>query len=224
MVKNISISIENRTAIVVSLSARPNWTFRKARKATKWLLRFLRLKIEKKDLNATTFSPGPTLDEAWHEMILHTKIYETFCNDNNGGKCIHHVPSGECDGLKRDRRYEATLKELGPNLDLEIFPKLTIDVAEDEKKTDGKEEEEEEEEIGILAINVNELTGKKTRLTFLTDATIHDLSMKIQDKMGIPLTQQMLICRHKNYEHLEDIKLTQLPSTDINLVLNLRGC
>jgi len=37
-------------------------------------------------------SPDQELDEAWHEFILHTRLYETYCL-KNFDHFVHHVPS-----------------------------------------------------------------------------------------------------------------------------------
>jgi hypothetical protein len=40
----------------------------------------------------SSHSPTKIVDEAWHEFILHTKIYAEYCN-RRYGRFIHHVPS-----------------------------------------------------------------------------------------------------------------------------------
>jgi hypothetical protein len=46
-------------------------------------------------------SPSLTVDEAWHEFVLHTQFYADFCMSRYG-RFIHHVPTsplcceGEC--------------------------------------------------------------------------------------------------------------------------------
>ena len=43
--------------------------------------------------------PGPDVDLAWHELILHTELYADFCDDRYG-RFIHHTPvvldAGDC--------------------------------------------------------------------------------------------------------------------------------
>ena len=50
-------------------------------------------------------SPSERIDSAWHEFILHTKIYESFCSERYG-RFVHHVPcsplAGRDDANQRD--------------------------------------------------------------------------------------------------------------------------
>ena len=60
--------------------------------------------------------PSPLVDEAWHAHILHTAMYMRHCNLINGGKYIHHKPTGpEPTGPKSGEgehlnQYRATLE------------------------------------------------------------------------------------------------------------------
>ena len=38
--------------------------------------------------------PSVLVDKAWHEFILHTRVYSEFCQ-NELGKFVHHVPGRE---------------------------------------------------------------------------------------------------------------------------------
>lgn len=46
----------------------------------------------------TAMSPPATVDEAWHEFILHTKSYSEYCT-HRYGRFIHHLPNSSscCD-------------------------------------------------------------------------------------------------------------------------------
>lgn len=45
-------------------------------------------------LSGKSLSPSLVVDLAWHEFILCTKLYHSFCNDKFG-KYIHHTPGGD---------------------------------------------------------------------------------------------------------------------------------
>ena len=61
-------------------------------------------------------SPPRILDEFWHKVLLHTKVYEQVCNVV--GKFVHHFPRRELDreDLKEIRRHRAAICVL------ELFP------------------------------------------------------------------------------------------------------
>lgn len=54
-------------------------------------------------INATgSNSPSEEIDMAWHDFILDTKSYASYC-DKRFGKFIHHVPSeNDCGVLQCD--------------------------------------------------------------------------------------------------------------------------
>ena len=64
-----------------------------------------------KFLNLIAFSnqqltPSIMVDLAWHELILCTRYYHEFC-DENWGEFIHHNPGG--DQKKNNRNFQKTL-------------------------------------------------------------------------------------------------------------------
>ena len=52
-----------------------------------------------------TLSPSYIVDLAWHEFILFTRYYDSFCNDHYD-KFIHHTPSENED----KNRYRKTIQ------------------------------------------------------------------------------------------------------------------
>ena len=50
-------------------------------------------------LGSANSTPAIEVDEAWHEFILHTRLYADYCA-NTLGRFIHHVPQKPA--LKRD--------------------------------------------------------------------------------------------------------------------------
>ena len=54
-----------------------------------------------------TLTPSHRVDLAWHEFILCTRSYQSFCRDSFG-RMIHHVPGAP--SPKNHSQYEQTLK------------------------------------------------------------------------------------------------------------------
>ncbi|ORZ30985.1 hypothetical protein BCR44DRAFT_1443619 [Catenaria anguillulae PL171] len=71
--------------------------------------RFLVLKYEHRDENATHLSPSPLIDQVWHEHVLDTQSYIPMCLAI--GLWIHHDPDGasDHDAANRARRRENTV-------------------------------------------------------------------------------------------------------------------
>jgi hypothetical protein len=65
----------------------------------------------------TPYAPPPGLDPGWHEFILHTDYYATFCN--MVGEFVHHNP-----GLSPHPR-DAEAMELARKKAAEIFGHLS---------------------------------------------------------------------------------------------------
>ncbi|GAA2670743.1 hypothetical protein [Streptomyces lunalinharesii] len=67
-------------------------------------------------------APSRVVDEGWHGLILHTKVYADLC-EHLGGDLVHHFPGWDpmnCDpsvlGRTRDR-----IRECGYNVDEELW-------------------------------------------------------------------------------------------------------
>ncbi|MDT0441199.1 glycine-rich domain-containing protein [Streptomyces johnsoniae] len=80
-----------------------------------------------------TISPSRTVDEGWHALILHTRIYQRLCD--RAGRFVHHVPqapdSGRFDTAWRDRAMDA-IRAAGFEVDEELWRPpgdRTVDVA-----------------------------------------------------------------------------------------------
>lgn len=55
-----------------------------------------------------SLAPSQIIDLAWHELILFTKFYDRFCNENLG-KFIHHMPNN--DARENHLNYFHTIKQ-----------------------------------------------------------------------------------------------------------------
>jgi hypothetical protein len=65
--------------------------------------KFLYLKKHDEDYHSEMYAPSAMVDAVWHAFILHTKLYEDFCEDN----FIHHRP---CEDGQLVEQYKNTLK------------------------------------------------------------------------------------------------------------------
>lgn len=64
--------------------------------------------------------PSQAVDDAWHEFILSTRIYEKFCNKALG-RFLHHTPAEAMstptfanEGIKRSWRLACALEQINP--------------------------------------------------------------------------------------------------------------
>ncbi|RPF20784.1 glycine-rich domain-containing protein [Myceligenerans xiligouense] len=73
-------------------------------------------------------SPSPLVDHGWHEFILHTRDYATFC-DRVAGRFLHHVPTDPTDtdvtGITAHDRLVRTVDAIsaaGFYVDTDLWP------------------------------------------------------------------------------------------------------
>ena len=62
--------------------------------------------------------PSQVVDDAWHEFILFTRIYQKFCSKALG-RFLHHLPAEAMrtlaqDGIKRSWRLACALEQINP--------------------------------------------------------------------------------------------------------------
>lgn len=70
--------------------------------------------------NRRVSMPSQVIDDAWHEFILSTRIYERFCT-RALGRFLHHTPAEAMstptlakDGIKRSWRLACALEQINP--------------------------------------------------------------------------------------------------------------
>ncbi|TDC58582.1 hypothetical protein E1281_01125 [Actinomadura sp. KC345] len=69
----------------------------------------------------TTIHPPRVIDVTWHMLILHTADYIAMC-DQIAGHYLHHTPAdGATDGGANVRASAATLRDLGYEIDEELW-------------------------------------------------------------------------------------------------------
>ena len=80
---------------------------REAKSALVAYKKFLELKAEHEDWDATKLSPPPLIDEVWHLHVLDTQAYGPAMR-KAFGRIVHHDPDGDEDADARAERIVAT--------------------------------------------------------------------------------------------------------------------
>ncbi len=77
-------------------------------------------RISHRAKNRMVSMPSQVIDDAWHEFILSTRIYEKFCTKAMG-RFLHHTPAEAMstptlakDGIKRAWRLACALEQINP--------------------------------------------------------------------------------------------------------------
>jgi len=165
-------------------------------------LKFLSLKAGACDFFAGLLSPPPEIDVIWHAHLLDTLSYQEVCQAIVPNHFIHHNPDGENDNEARSERrrravqhYEAvfgraphywkvggakrqnTTTLLSPSKRQATFPARSSDLAAH----------------AIMSIFVKTLTGKTITLQVKGVTTIGQIRKMIEEKEGVPASQQRLI-------------------------------
>lgn len=88
------------------VSANENWDKAYTNKVERELYRFMTLKNDDDDL-----SPPKDVDALWHQLLLDTAFYYTYCM-NNYGKIIQHYPQNSDANARsaRTKRLQKTRK------------------------------------------------------------------------------------------------------------------
>ena len=106
------------------------------------VLRYIGEKIGEK------ISPSDDIDKFWHQHILNTKNYMTYCN-TKFERCIHHDPEDAHDKNARQIRLNNTIKEyalkFGPFINKNVWIKkqdnvINMSKIESQNKSENKSE------------------------------------------------------------------------------------
>lgn len=180
----------------------------------------------------------PKIDEAWHEAILNTKLYQDFCV-NALGRFIHHTTTTSQDGLKaKNERITATrlvykiVWEEDPPADL-----WEREHAPEPSDSNGQSRRAvamyEEPANAPFRVHVNFSWTSATLRTLVfmvsNDLTLGQLKSYIQDDQGIPIDQQRLTVKGVPIPPDDTRTLGSFdglihPEVTISVHLRLRGC
>lgn len=96
-----------------------------ARQRFNELQRFLAVAASTRD----RLMPSREIDDAWHEFILHTREYATFCEEHLG-RFVHHEPSVPADEATYERTRDLLRARFG-KVDSHLWPRGTAGVIAD---------------------------------------------------------------------------------------------
>ena len=151
---------------------------------------FMVLKWLERDFDGSKLSPSPLIDTIWHNHILFTKHYKTFCDaafgsGTNENYFVHHNPSGIFEEEEKFKRLSNTVYSF-----LQYFGEIPKSMFADKKFVDhfihGRKGP-------VQQIFVKDLDGKTNTFEVLESDTIWDLKLLIQAKTGIGMNSQRLI-------------------------------
>jgi uncharacterized ubiquitin-like protein YukD len=193
-----------------------------------WLQHFLALKIWLHDADATILSPPYKVDELWHEMVLHTKLYRSF--QEYMEITIDHDPNGKSEDaasrMQRQERYEVT-----KSLWIQMYGCSSWDQVKEEEDDLGSEvrigclqadnhdevhEQADSNEAIIsheptMLLTVKAIIAERSfSITVLSQSSIRDLKLVIEAMECIPSDRQRLIFKGKQLEDgrvLSDCKI-----------------
>merc|ERR1711964_442295 len=91
------------------LASKMGWTEERMHKTISEYFRFISLvMLHSKGEMTLEVTPSQDIDETWHNHMLFTRSYISFCNKYNNGEYIHHQPSYRDDG-SRPGGFDASL-------------------------------------------------------------------------------------------------------------------
>ncbi len=181
-------------------------------------------------------SPSDDVDLLWHQIILDTKLYQTYCK-KKFKRIIHHTPKNSQDQVARKARLSNTIKYYKIMFNETPNPKIWQTENLKIKKTKKLKTNKNTNTANTNKVNTNiantdsyqiyvkDLTGKTYALDVNKFNTILEVKEKIYLRDGIPIDQQRLIkngtCLEDNY-NLEHYSVKQ--DSTITVLLKLGGC
>ncbi len=181
-------------------------------------------------------SPSDDVDLLWHQIILDTKLYQTYCK-KKFKRIIHHEPKNSQDQVARKVRLSNTIKYYKIMFNETPNPKIWQTENLKIKKTKKLKTNKNTNTANINKVNTNiantdsyqiyvkDLTGKTYALDVNKSNTILEVKEKIYLRDGVPVDQQGLIkngTRLENNYTLEHYSVKQ--DSTITVLLKLCGC
>lgn len=200
----------------------------------KRFVQFLALKAFHEDVGESYhYSPGPVLDDVWHDALLHPASYNALCI-TLCGRIIDHNPKHSPDGVETRiaRTRDAFKRYFNAKMPEETTLVDVINLEEEKKKA--------------KPFFVKTLTGKTIVLDWDDGLTVGQACAMIHEREGIPLNQQRLVFSGKTLSPTQcmwdenadaevvaarnallETKLREYGcqfECTLTLILNLRGC
>lgn len=143
------------------------------------------------------------VDAAWHDLMLHPKLYLGLCLVLHG-ELLDHSSGGARDGdAARAQRRAATLKAYAAILGTRPPARRAAPAA-----TAGPSAGPSAGPVGVAGtrmVTIETLTGKRHRLAITPNTCVLQLMLDIKEKTGAPIDQQRLIYKGTQFGNTEGL-------------------
>jgi ubiquitin-like protein Nedd8 len=185
--------------------------------------RFISAKVHTQDFDATMLSPCPLVDIVWHQHILMTRDYISFCK-SICKELIHHDPYGEFQKSSKTKRYRKTIDYfLNNNYHTGgRYDKLPKDLWFSEESRVHFESSNCKKQFQLFVQAIN---GNTKTLNVCPDVKIWQLKLMLQYKTGTSMNDIRLIYSGKDLYDDETVSSYNIaPESTMHMVLKIRGC
>jgi hypothetical protein len=165
----------NFTKIVTDVNQKYsyNWSLEEIYLAIKEFKRFLSLKVQYNDFNHILFSPGPVIDNIWHEFLLHPQEYYDYCMLLSN-KIINHNPNIDKNVITRYNNTKKYYKiEFGEDPPVKFWPNIQQNIQQNIQKNI-------QSEIVVVVYVIDKITTpgeiKKIKINTPIDITCSNFS------------------------------------------------
>lgn len=193
--------------------------------------KFMFLKIQENDFNATKLSPSQLIDEVWH---YHMSMPKRYCDFNKKifgliDYFIDHNPEGSKNQIAREQRFQNTIIAYQRYFGESIYDKAFIWDLESITLTPEDIERRKVSNRRNTMLTIRTMTRKE--VTILVDLHefgdyVEDLKTIICESEKVPIDQQRLIFNGKQLEDCRKLcsyeKLVE--GSTLHFVLKLSGC
>jgi hypothetical protein len=193
------------------------------------LVRFLVVKAEANDTDATAYSPSELVDKAWHQLMLFPGFYHKLCIDLCG-QIIDHNPLGGDEGCEQRQqalklRYKLCFGRSPPveRAGAAKAPRQKRLRSASEQATNARPAKTPKSSGFNIVVKC--ITGKDSALEVEPSDSVYTLKEKYQNKEGVPLGQLSVLFNRVRLEDdrtLSDYNIEE--GSTLYMVLELRGC